>query len=99
MIDLLLPWVSRAFAQLGLGGVSAVAVVVLGALVLYTRLAATVGGLVVGTASQATRDAQVVAVALLLILVRIIHPDLHRANDLLTAADRYLEVHPIDWWP
>lgn len=100
MIDLVLPWARQAFAQLGLGGVSVVTVVVLRALVLYTRRAATVGGLVVGTASQATRDAQVVALALLvLILVGLIHPDLHRANDLLTAADQYFEVHPSDWWP
>jgi hypothetical protein len=44
----------QVFAQLGLGGVSAITVVVLGAFVFYTRRAATMGGLVVGMALRAT---------------------------------------------
>lgn len=71
-------------------------VVVLGALVLYTRRAATVGGLVVGTAWRATRDAQIVAVVLLvLVVVGLFHPDLQRANELLAAGRRLIEPE----WP
>ena len=100
MIEYLTPWLRQVFAQHGLGGVSVVTVVVLGALVLYTRRAATVGGLVVGTASRATRDAQIVALALLaLVLAGLFHPDLQRANELLAAGDRLLEPHLPRWWP
>lgn len=96
MIDLVLPWARQVFAQVGLGGVSVVTVVVLGALVLYTRRAATVGGVVVGTASRATRDAQIVAVVLLvLILAGVFHPDLQRANELLAAGRQLIEPE----WP
>lgn len=72
--------------QLGVEGVSAVAVVGLAAAYIYTRRAAAVGSAAVSTAGNATAYLRVVALVLLVLLILgVAHLDVGRAVELLEA--------------
>lgn len=78
--------------QFGITGVSVSVLALLVAVALYARRAASVGGLVVGTASTVRHDVMVVSLVLaLLLVIGLFEADMARGREL------WRSVQAVDW--
>jgi len=82
--------VCQVLVELGVRGVSTVAVVVLVSMALYAHKASKVGGMAVGVGGTVTHDLKVLAVTLAaLLLLGVASVDIERATDLARQARQF----------
>jgi hypothetical protein len=95
----LVPIVRMLLERLGVEGVSAVTVLVLLGVWIYSRRAARVGSAAVGTAGRAGGHARAVALVLLvLLLAGLISVDLERAHQLIQSGLRAIPTEGLPWF-
>jgi len=95
----LVPIIRMLLERLGVEGVSAVTVLVLLGVWIYSRRAARIGSAAVGTAGRAGGTARAVALVLLvLLLAGLISVDLERGRQLVKGGLRAIPAEGFPWF-